>query len=261
MKVLRSVYKKSTVGAIFVLLFFCCIPYADAQDKDTWQHELTIYGWYAGIDGTVHFPDSIGPGEDFTVDASNIIENLNMILMGGWQSKYNKWSIIGDVVYMDVGDSVNQTVIAGSGVPVNASLGMDLSSWILNGGVGYDVVQAERGTVALVGGVRYLSIDVDVNAGFGGPEVEKSDSEGLLDGIIGVRGAINFNENWYLPYYADIGTGGSDLTWQLYAAVGYRFSWGDIRLGYRHLSYEMDDDFLMEDMTLSGPVLGIGFRF
>jgi len=50
-------------------------------------------------------------------------------------------------------------------------------------------------------------------------------------------------------------------TWQLFAAIGYRFSWGDIRMGYRHLSYEMDDEFLMQDMDLSGPVLGVGFRF
>lgn len=248
--------------AIFVLLLFCCVNYASAQDKDTWQHELTIYGWYAGIDGSVQFPGPFGAGSDFTVDASDIISNLNMIFMGGWQSKRNKWSIIADVVYMDVGDSGNQTVTPGSsGVPVNASLDLDLSSWILNGGVGYDVVQAERGTLAVVGGVRYLTIDVDVKKGFQGPGVEKSDSEGLLDGIIGASGAINFNKNWYLPFHADIGAGGSDLTWQLFAAIGYRFSWGDIRLGYRHLSYELDDDFLMQDLDLSGPVLSVGFRF
>jgi hypothetical protein len=40
------------------------------------------------------------------------------------------------------------------------------------------------------------------------------------------------NEHWYLPYYADIGTGDSDLTWQLFGGIGYMFNWGDIKLGY-----------------------------
>ncbi len=106
-----------------------------------------------------------------------------------------------------------------------------------------------------------MTLDVDVKAGLQGPGVEQSDSEGLLDGIIGVNGSYSFNENWYLPYHADIGTGGSDLTWQLFAAIGYRFSWGDIRLGYRYLSYDLGDDVVMEGMDLSGPVMGVGFTF
>jgi len=262
MKASELVYKKSWIGAIIVMLLFFCAHYAAAQDTDTWQHELTIYGWYAGIDGAVQFPGPLVAGTDFTVDASDILSNLNMIFMGGWQSKRNKWSFIADVVYMDVGDSVSQTVTPGSsGVPVSASLDLDIATWLLHGGVGYDLMQSDGGSLAVVGGVRYMTLDVDVKAGFGGPEVEKSQSEGLLDGIIGLRGAINFNKNWYLPYYADIGTGGSDLSYQLFAAIGYRFGWGDIRLGYRHLSYEMDDDFIMQNMDLSGPVLGVGFTF
>ena len=88
-----------------------------------------------------------------------------------------------------------------------------------------------------------------------------SESESLLDGIVGVRGAIKLSEHWYLPYYADIGTGQSDLTWQLLGGVGYRFGWGDIKLVYRHLAYEMDGDKHLEDLTVSGPLLGVGFRF
>ncbi len=261
MKTFEAMQKTCCIGGIFSLLIFGSASYTAAQDTDSWQHELTIYGWYAGIDGSMQFPGPAGVGLDLAVDASDILDNLSMIFMGGWQSKRNKWSIIADVVYMDLGDSVNQTVIDSSGVPLTASLGMDLSSWILNGAVGYDVVQTDGATLAIVGGARYMAIDVDVQAGFGGPGVEISDSEGLLDGVIGVSGVFNFNENWYLPYHADIGAGSSDLTYQLYAAIGYRFSWGDIRLGYRYLGYDLDDDFIMADMDLSGPVLGVGFRF
>ena len=262
MKPYALIHKKLWTGPFLVLLLFCCTHLAVAQEQNSWQNELTIYGWYSGINGDVHFPGSPGSGADFTVDASDIISDLNMIFMGGWQSKKGKWSFIADVVYMDVGDSENQAVTPGSsGVPVNASLDLDISTWLVNAGVGYDVVQTERSSLAVVGGVRYMTLDVDVKAGLQGPGVEQSDSESLLDGIIGVSGSYNFNENWYLPYHADIGTGGSDLTWQLFAAIGYRFSWGDIRLGYRYLSYDLGDDAVMQDMDLNGPVLGVGFTF
>ncbi|MGA7276436.1 MAG: hypothetical protein WBW79_00720, partial [Desulfocapsaceae bacterium] len=110
--------------------------------------------------------------------------------------------------------------------------------------------------------VRYLNLDVTVNRAFDGYSVaQNSDSADLLDGIVGIRGNVKLSDNWYLPYYADIGTGGSEFSYQLFAAIGYRFSWGDIRLGYRHLQFEMDDDEIMQDLQISGPVLGVGFRF
>lgn len=257
------------MGACSVLLFFCGANAASAQEADSWQHELTVYGWFAGLDGTVHYPGGPGSGADISFDTSDIIENLKMVLMGGYKARYNRWSIIADLVYMDVGDSANKAVTVGStpGIPANASIDMDLSSWVLNGGVGYDVVQTDQGTLAIVGGVRYMTVDVDVKMGIQGPlptgrpPTELSDSEGVLDAIIGVSGSFKLNENWYLPFHADIGAGGSDLTWQLFAAIGYRFDWGDIRLGYRVLSYDLGDDQLMEDLQLSGPVLGVGFQF
>jgi hypothetical protein len=41
----------------------------------------------------------------------------------------------------------------------------------------------------------------------------------LTDGFIGIRGQFACNESWYLPYYADIGAGGSDLSYQFFAAI------------------------------------------
>ena len=262
MNVSKPVQITSLAATISALLFFCCASFVSAENaQDTWQHELTIYGWYAGIDGAVKYPDGLGPGLDLTVEASDILDNLNMIFMGGWKSSYKKWSVMADVIYMDVGSSGNATVKTGAGVPVNASVDLDLKSWVLHGGIGYNVVQGDKGTMAVMGGVRYLSMDADVKVGIIGPGREKSGSESLLDGIIGVSGAITINENWYIPYHADIGGGASDLTWQLFAGVGYRFSWGDIRLGYRYLSYDLGDDAFMQDLDLSGPIMGVGFRF
>lgn len=258
------------IGVVVFLLVFSWAANASAQETDdSWQFELTIYGWYAGIDGNLKYPVPPGAGGDITVDASDILDNLEMVFMGGIQAQKNRWSIVADAVYMDIGSDANRTLIAGPapGIPVNASVGLDISSWVLSGGVGYDVLRTDRGVLAVIGGVRYIGVDVDVQMGLDGPlpfprpQTERSQTIDNLDGIVGAKGYITLNENWYLPYYADIGTGDSDLTWQMFAGVGYRFGWGNVRLGYRYLKYEFDDNNLLEDLELSGPLLGVGFRF
>jgi len=265
----KSVRNIFLAGAVVFLLVFSWAGSAAAQGEDTWQFELTIYGWYAGVDGNLKYPVPPGSGGNISVDASDILSNLNMIFMGGFQAKKNKWSLLTDVIYLDLGDDTSRVVTVGPspGIPVNASMDLDLKTWVLQGGIGYEVVQADRGELSVVGGVRYTGVDVDLQVGLQGPlpfprpPAEASDTVDLLDGIVGVKGLIKLNENWYLPYYADIGTGDSDLTWQLFAGIGYQFGWGDVRLGYRYLKYELDDGKLLEDLELNGPLLGVGFRF
>lgn len=262
MKIGELVKQKSWVAGVSLLLAFCWANSAAAQDENKWQFEATIYGWYTEIDGTVKHPGGTIPGGPFEVDASDIIDNLEMVFMGTFEVRKNKWSLIADAIYLGIGADKNISVKSGSGIPVHASVDLDLSAWVLSGLVGYDVVQSEKVTLAVVGGARYAMIDVDVDLSLMGLQGSgRSDSEGLLDGVVGVRGFISLSEHWYLPYYADVGAGGSDLTWQALGGIGYQFGWGDIKLVYRYLSYDMDDGGLLKDLSVSGPALGIGFRF
>lgn len=242
-----------------IKLFFSCLAgfllFGAQPAAADWQNEVTIYGWYAGLDGKVQAPR--GMESDFTVEASDILDNLNMILMAGYEGRYEKFSVLLDFVYMDIGNDADIPTGAGK-----ANVDLNVSSYLVNGGIGYELFRGDTGDIGVVGGVRYLSLDVDYDASVRGvPLISSSGSDSLTDGFVGLRGQIRFNDNWFLPYYADIGAGGSDLSYQLYAAIGYRFGWGDIRLGYRHVGFELGDDRVMEDLHLSGPLLGVGFRF
>lgn len=238
-----------------LLMAFFMTNLATAYEEDTWQNEISLYGWFAGIDGTV--AQTSGNGADISYDTSDILENLNAILMAGYQGRYNRWSIMADLIYMDISDSGSTNVSVGT-----ASAELGLKSWILSGAIGYDLVQDNRGIVTILGGVRYLGLDTDSNLTINGNQfIDDSDSSNLTDGIIGLRGYFRLTDSWYIPYHADIGAGGSDLSYQLFAGVGYRFKWLDVQLGYRYLKYEFEDDQLLQDMALSGPKLGIGFIF
>ena len=89
-----------------------------------------------------------------------------------------------------------------------------------------------------------------------------SGSEELWDGIVGVRGRLRLgSSNFFVPYYVDVGAGSSNLTWQGMIGLAYAFKWMDVVGAYRHLYYEKDDEYLIQDMQFSGPALGLRFRF
>ncbi len=262
MHLIELVKKKTMAASVALLLVFCWVNSAAARGDDTWDFEATVYLWYTDIGGTLNIPGGGVPGGPFRSEASSVLDNLEMVFMGTFEARKNKWSFLADGIYLDLGNDKETTVTVGrQDRQVNASIDMNITAWVLTGLVGYDVVQTDRGTLAVVGGARYTMLDVDTTLALQGLQTENSESDDLVDGVVGVRGAVNLNERWYFPYYADIGAGSSDLTWQALAGIGYRFSWGDAKLVYRYLKYELDDKDLLQDLDVSGPVFGLSFRF
>jgi hypothetical protein len=241
---------------------------AAASGSDQWEYEAMIYLWGSAIDASTQ------NGGDIDMSFSDIIKDLDMAFMGTFGARKGKWSLLADAIYMDISqsDGGSETIpILGGAFNITRTVDTDVSmkSWITSFGAGYNVVNNERATLDLVGGARYLSIDVDIKLDLShkgeflqtSRQVKQSDSDHVWDGIVGVKGRINLDKNWYLPYYADVGTGGSQSTWQAMAGVGYQFKWGDVLLAYRYLDYNFDSNFLLDDMNISGPALGARFQF
>lgn len=113
-----------------------------------------------------------------------------------------------------------------------------------------------------------MGVEASVNWQFTGPlgflpQAESlSQKEDLVDAIIGLWGKTKLGAgNWFVPYYLDVGTGSSTSTWQGMAGIGYSYKWGDVLLAYRELYYDQKSDKLLQNVRLSGPVLGATFRF
>ncbi|HEY9129093.1 MAG TPA: hypothetical protein VIN02_04585 [Sulfurovum sp.] len=220
-------------------------------ESNPWKNEVTIYGWLPSISATTPLPDS---GE--SIDGGDILDNLKMVFMGNYSGRNDTWSVFTDVIYMDVGNSKTYT-FPNDDV---ASVGYDLKALLINAGLGYNLVDTEAGILDLIGGVRYADIEAAVSTELF-TDRSVTGSVDFTDFFIGVRGYKNINENWYIPYEADIGTGDTELSWQVYAGVGYRYDWGDIKLGYRYLELDMEDGSLIEDLTLNGALLGVSIKF
>lgn len=219
-------------------------------EANPWKNEVTIYGWLPSISATTPLPSGDG------MDAKDILDDLKMVFMGGYTGRNDTWSVFADLIYFNLGDSKNYTFpIVG-----DAYVSYDLKALVVQAGAGYHLVNSGDGLLDVIAGVRYLDLEVEVNTDlFVSRNV--SGSKDFTDVFIGVRGYKNINENWYIPYEADIGTGDSELSWQLFAGVGYRYDWGDIKLGYRYLEFDMEDDAFVEDLTADGAILGVSIKF
>ena len=243
------------------VLSLCCLMaapvLAEAQETDSddgWNFKMAIYLWGAGIDGTTQ------RGNEIDVTFSDIVSNLDMAFMGAFEARRSKWSLVADAVYLDV--SADQAgTIGASSIPYNADA--SVQGWVLNLHGARNVFDSDRASVGVLAGARYLDADSKLNLRLGaaGPTGSASASASVWDGVVGVKGNVNITEQWYLPYYADVGTGQSDLTWQGLAGVGYRFKPVDVVLTYRHIHWDFKSDSAFSDLTFSGPALGVVFKF
>jgi F0F1-type ATP synthase membrane subunit b/b' len=92
---------------------------------------------------------------------------------------------------------------------------------------------------------------------------ELSGTKDWVDPFIGVRGYYNFTNDFYAVTKADIGGFGisSDLTWQVYAALGYHLSKSTtIELGYKYMAVDYTSGGFTNDVRTSGVFLNLGLK-
>jgi hypothetical protein len=246
-----------------------------------WAFSITPYLWAPNIDGTLKSSVPHGSGGSLEVQAgpNDYLENLSMALMISGEARKGRWSVFTDFIYLDFSgeeSSVKSVDFGGGAVSVSANVSTESSLtgavWTL--GAGYAVLQGRPADLDIFGGLRYFSLeastDWQLTATITGPGAGQtfprtgsiSEGDELWDGIVGVRGRLWIGgSTWSIPYYLDIGTGSSSLTWQGLLGIAYSYKWFGATLAYRHLYYDMKSDNLVQDMRFSGPALGVTFRF
>lgn len=237
--------KQFAVVSSFLLSTLLLNTSASAQSGEEWQVSGALNLWGAGIQGT------LGNGTDIDVSFSDILDNLDLTLMGNLEARKSKWSILGDLIYTSSSQDTGATLPTGAGVDV------EVTSLVFNFIGGRNLSDTENGRVDFIFGTRYLDLENKIKAVGPGAIVEANGD--TFDAIVGIRGQRLIDEKWYLPYHLDVGAGDSDLTWQGIFGVGYRYGWGDLTVAYRHLEWDFDDGTPIDDFNFSGP--GVQFKW
>ncbi|KAF7962871.1 hypothetical protein AWV80_16145 [Cupriavidus sp. UYMU48A] len=257
---------------------------ADPPASDEWQFAIAPYLWLPNVSGDFRFsgsPSTGGGNLNIGTGPDSYLQNLQFLLMLQAEARKGNWSMFGDAIYLDFNhqDTTLKSVAPGNGasivVPrdVASDVGSNMTGGMLQLAAGYTALRAAWGNVEPFGGLRYLNLSANVHWTLSATFTQQgatlarqgsiSQTENLVDAIIGVRGRFNFGSNgrWYVPYYFDIGTGSSRYTLQASAGAAYAASWGDIQLSYRYLNYELNGGDLIQRLTFKGPMLGVVFRF
>lgn len=265
----------TTAGAALIPVIGQAQSAAPAGDR--WQTGLSIYGFFPSMGGTTSFPTLPStPSPGINVDASTILENLKMTFMGSLELHNGKWGAYTDLLYVNVGSSKSGTrdfQVDGRPVDLTGNLNLDVKmvGWTLAGQ--YRLATGDPALTAdLLAGTRVLSVKNTLGWSFAGaagsnPLVGRSGSteveDSFWDAIIGIKGRYAFGaeRQWFVPYYLDIGTGQTKLTYQIATGIGYKFGWGEMAATWRYISYDMKSGKPVESVTFNGPQIGATWRW
>ncbi len=197
---------------VLIVVLFMLFGISPTIAQSDWKFNASIYGWFAGIDGTVGVASV---EEQIDATPSDLFNNLDFTMGGHFEAINPKVSLIADVFYMGLGrESQVEKTIGRTTIIKNGSL--DLDEWVAEVAFGYRLSKEFELLLA----TRFYDINVSIKI----DDTTTSNSENWFDGFIGARYMTDFAENWFTSIRADIGLGGSTFAWYGNAEMGYRFS-------------------------------------
>ena len=251
--------KRSGTLALLIAVTMMCNAQDSTRTPTRWGFLIEPYLMGPNMKGTV----GLGTAPDGEVNASisDIFNHLKSGFMIYAEAQNGTWAISSDFLYMKLKQDLEPTRFISSG-----SVTVSETSWELAG--------MRKLLPWLEGGFggRILSISVDMEAirtQLSGGQIGLSEgmTQTWFDPLLILRMKLPDSGDWLLQVRGDVGGFGigSELTWQLQAYGGYRFSeLFHVTAGYRALGIDYQTgegkDRFLYDVTTFGPVVKLGFN-
>lgn len=225
-------------------------------ESDNVDVAFTPYLWIAGINANVAIPRGEGEAE---IDRSftDTLSNLKFAFMGTFDVRYKRFVALADVVYLSVGANAE-----GIRDPQFLEGHIDSSTFVSTIEGGYRVVDQGPMSLDLVGGVRISSLYTKVE--LEGPLQERTRKKTVTQvaPIVGARVRVPVGERTAFALYGDVGVSDADVRFQIFGNVQHDISrhWR-LMAGYRYMSIRHNKSDFDLDMSLSGPVIGVTYKF
>lgn len=225
-----------------------------AHNEDTgWYYRVALYGWGQSLDGDM---EVMGQIESVDVDFSDLIQDLEIGMMGAIEIGKGPWSLLLDINYAALSDEIDTR---------RSEIDFEQEQLIANLVLNYQLIHSESSEFILYGGIRYNWLDTRMSYQ-GGPLKDRKldEDKSWADPIIGFRYRQQLNQSFYFRAVGDVGGLGvsSDFTWQ--AMAGFGWQWNEscgLFLGYRAIGTDYEDGGFTYDLTAHGPMFGLEYRF
>lgn len=254
-------------GMILALCLSLGVSARAADSSSAWQPGVTFmpYGWLAGVKGSMGAP-SDGIDSDgglmlplrIDVSVDDQLDQIGFMFFGEWRGE--RWMAAFDSVWANVSQAADIKLV--EILPESSAEGT-IDGNIYQAVVGYRVQDWSNSTLTAYGGLRFYDLEaiIALQGGILPRPLEARTTKRWTDAVIGGRWNTVFNDKWRGFVLADIGVGESDSSWQVFGGVSYRFSWASLQMGYRYMSLDYNTVDYEVDLSLSGPALGLAFRF
>jgi hypothetical protein len=231
--------------------------------KAGWVFQVTPYLWAAGIEGDIS-PFRATPTLHIEKSFSDILEDLNFGGFVHFWARKDRFVLLGDVMYVNTTESkvIGELPILGA-VP-GLSAEVDSTQFTSTLQAGYRLYGASQMTIDLLGGARFWYLANRVTVHFAGFSLSRKADFHWIDPVISACTFFKIFDKVSVLVYGDVGgfDVGSQFTWQVLATVNYSLNDNfAVSAGYKALAVDYASDGHVFDTTLSGPVLGLTYRF
>jgi hypothetical protein len=252
---------------------------------------IGIPGWMAGLSGDTGVRGLVSSAD---VSFEQVLRHLTHVpIVLSADVRYQRWEFFGDGQYMELSDSVTLPGL----LFTNANL--HLKSGLLEGFVGYRLINCEKAALSLFAGARYTYQGIRLNIFDNGDSrltllrrllgipksLEDSGSTDWVDPVIGARGRVKV---WKaISLYAEGDVGGfdansgsafevhrqgrtivrepvdsSDWSYQVQGGIEIQLTrWMWTQIGWRYLKYDYQMGGFTNRTALNGPFIQGGVNF
>lgn len=223
-----------------------------AQDTG-WQGQITPYIWATSVSGDFR-PFSGAPALSFDRSFSDTFKDSDGAYFVNAFARKDRFVVMGDLLY--AGLSRKGKVFPG----ISAKGKLRMAALTLSGG--YRAIDDSSVTLDVMAGARVWRARGSVSVPMVG--VQKSGIHNFVDPIVALRANFNLAPSWSMLAYADIGGfgAGSELTKQFALSINYQVNENIyVSTGYRYLDLDYKHKGMRLDTKLTGPFLGLTWRF
>ena len=232
----------------------CCLVSSAAFAQDTgWYGQITPYVWATGMGGHLK-PFSGAPSISFERSFSDTLKDLDAAFFINGFARKDRFVVSADLLYASLSRK-------GEVFPdISAKGKLRMTALTLTGG--YRVLDDSVVALDVMAGARAWRTRASVSVPVIGEHL--SETKKFVDPIVALRANFTLNPDWSILAYGDIGGlgAGSELTKQVALSANYQVNENIyVSTGYRYLYLDYKQNGTRIDTKLTGPFLGLTWRF
>jgi len=255
--------RKTFLAALVALLALAVVPgaaLAQTAPSETWQVEFApFYFWVADLSGNMTVRNTSVP---ISLSFSDAAKHLARAFTFHFTARRHRIGLISDVMFMRLKTDATFTLPNAIALPGT----LKLINALVEVGGSYLLVPSKD--LSLIGGVRFDRVGPTISFTGATMTVTPVDtSKTIADGFVGFNFLPRLSRKVTLISRADIGGGGSKLSWSALGGIEYRFKpWGGLAFGYKAYGIDVQNDSTSPvptkyDVIQHGPIFGVNLRW